>query len=233
MQAEQAARTAPGRARRQAARSRDSRMESMLAWAVVVAVHAALFWFASELLMPPPRAAADDDDPVLVWLLPAIVPAAAPMPRADAAPLSPEVPPAAAAPRARPRSSPVVVPPVQAPASDAGLTAVEIAAVAEPAATSPAPSPPASAPRAPWDAPPPAAKPFAGRSPPLPGQGAQRFRMQPPRSIAATVERIGRMFGGGGLSDCAETRKNIRDLAVLGAEAVAQEVKEERRNCGN
>ncbi|WP_206413707.1 hypothetical protein, partial [Lysobacter enzymogenes] len=98
---------------------------------------------------------------------------------------------------------------------------------------SPAPSPPASAPRAPWDAPPPAAKPFASRSPPLPGQGAQRFRMQPPRSIAATVERIGRMFGGGGLSDCAETRNNIRDLAVLGAEAVAQDVEEERRNCGN
>ncbi|QWP76679.1 hypothetical protein J5226_24400 [Lysobacter sp. K5869] len=55
--------------------------------------------------------------------------------------------------------------------------------------------------------------------------------MRPPRSIAATVEQIGRLFGGGGPSDCQETRKNIRDLAVLGAEAVAQEVEEERRNC--
>ncbi|BAV99378.1 conserved hypothetical protein [Lysobacter enzymogenes] len=233
MQAEQAARAAPGRAMRQAGRSRDSRLESMLAWAVVVAVHAALFWLASKLLMPPQRAAADDDDPVLVWLPPAMAPAGVPTPRVEAAPLSREAPPASAAPRSRPRSSPVVAPPAQAPASDTGLTAVEIAPVGEAAATLPASTPSASAPRAPWDAPPPVAKPFASRSPPLPGQGAQRFRMQPPRSIAATVERIGRMFGGGGPSDCAETRKNIRDLAVLGAEAVAQELEEERRNCGN
>lgn len=207
-----------GRGRRDAPRA--SGFDSALAWAVVLAAHAALLWLASKALMPP-RPPAAGDDLTLVWLPPP--PAAAP--RAAVAP--PSRPQSAAPPRS-PR-------PPRATASaepDSGLTVVAVAPVpqapaipAEPPATPPAPS------RAPWDQPSPSAKPFASRSPPLPGPGAQRFRMQPPRSIAATVEKIGRMFGGGGPSDCAETRKNIRDLAVLGAEAVAQEVEEERRNC--
>jgi len=228
MQAEQGtlAPSRPRRAMRQGARSRDRRWEPVLAWAVVVAVHAGLFWLASKLLMPPQRGAAGDDDPVLVWLRPP--------PRIDAVPPWRELRPVPAAQPARRRSLPAVRPPVQAP--DSGLTAVEIAPPADAAAAPTAPAssataPPEAAPRAPWDAPAPGGKPFASRSPPLPGQGAQRFRMRPPRSIAATVEGIGRLFGGGGPSDCDETRKNIRDLAVLGAEAVAQEVEEERRNC--
>lgn len=208
-----------GRGRGRGDAPRASGFDSALAWAVVVAAHAALLWLASKAVMPP-RPPAAGEPPTLVWL-----PPPADAPRAAAAP------PARARSAARPRSTP----PPRATASaepDRGPTAADTGSVielsvvpSEPPAAPPAPS------RAPWDPPLPSARPFASRSPPLPGAGAQRFRMQPPRSIAATVEKVGRMFGGGGPGDCAETRANIRDLAVLGAEAVAQEVEEERRNC--
>jgi len=207
-----------GRGRRDAPRT--GGFDSALAWAVVVAAHAALLWLASQALMPQ-RPPASGDALTLVWLPP---PAAEPP-----AAVAPPAPRAQAA--APPRSSPPRA--VAAAEPDSGLTAVEIApAAAASAVAAETSAEPAAAPsRAPWDQPAPSPKPFASRPPPLPGQGAQRFRMRPPRSIAATVERIGRLFGGGGPSDCDETRKNIRDLAVLGAEAVAQEVEEERRNC--
>lgn len=208
-----------GRGRRDAPRA--SGFDSALAWAVVVAAHAGLLWLASKALMPP-RPPAAGDELTLVWLPPppAAEPAAAvapPAPRAQVAAPSRSPPPRAVR-AAEPAAEP-----------DSGLTAVEVAPVA--AVPAVAAEPPAAPARAPWEQPPPSPKPFASRPPPLPGQGAQRFRMRPPRSIAAAVEGVGRLFGGGGPSDCDETRKNIRDLAVLGAEAVAQEVQEERRNC--
>lgn len=206
-------------------------VERWWAGAVAVALHAGLFWLASKAQMPPGRAPADDDDPVLIWLSP---PPARPLPQRE--------PPRAATASIRrspirPAPSPRPAPVAEATAAGA-LDAIAIERDEPQAATIPAPAPvsppaPASATRAPWDAPSPQPRPFASRSPPLPGQGAQRFRMRPPRSVAATVRQIGRMFGGGGPSDCEETRKNVRDLAVLGAEAVAQELEEERRNCGN
>ncbi|QQP95806.1 hypothetical protein [Lysobacter enzymogenes] len=208
-----------GRGRRDAPRT--SGFDSALAWAVVVAAHAALLWLASKALMPQ-RPPAAGDQLTLVWLPP---PPAAEPPAAVAA----------SSPRAHSAAPPRSPPPraVAAAEPDSGLTAVEIAPVAAvPAVAAETSAEPAVAPsRTPWDPPPPSPKPFASRPPPLPGQGAQRFRMRPPRSIAAAVEGVGRLFGGGGPSDCDETRKNIRDLAVLGAEAVAQEVEEERRNC--
>lgn len=206
-----------GRGRSDAPRA--SGFDSALAWVVVVAAHAALLWLASKALMPS-RPPAAGEAPTLVWLPPP--PAAAP--RAAAAP------PARVQPAVPPRSPPPRM--IASTETDSGLIAVEVAPAPEaPLVSAESPAAPPAPSRAPWDPPPSSARPFASRSPPLPGAGAQRFRMQPPRSIAATVEKIGRMFGGGGPSDCAETRENIRDLAVLGAEAVAQEVEEERRNC--
>ncbi|ROU04781.1 hypothetical protein [Lysobacter enzymogenes] len=203
-----------------------SRGESVLAWTAVLAFHAALFWLAGKALMPR-GAAVDAQALTLVWL----PPPAEPAPSAPAA-APPAPPPARAQPASRHRAPPARMAAAAAePVADTGLTAVQIGP-APPVPVAPAA---ATATRAPWDAPPspPPAKPFASRAPDLPGQGAQRFRMRPPRSIASTVEQIGLLFGGGGPSDCAETRKNIRDLAVLGADAVAQEVEEERRNCRN
>ncbi|MEI2433406.1 hypothetical protein RDV84_01545 [Lysobacter yananisis] len=222
MQAEQSTPVAP--AVRAGAAREVSRGESVLAWTAVVAFHAALFWLAGKALMPR-SAAVDAHALTLVWL----PPPAEPAPREPAA-APPVNPPARAQPASRHRAPPARIAADAAdPTTDAGLTAVAIGP-APPVPVAPA----ATATRAPWDAPPsPPAKPFARRAPDLPGQGAQRFRMRPPRSIASTVGQIGLLFGGGGPSDCAETRKNIRDLAVLGAEAVAQEVEEERRNCRN
>ncbi|SDY73973.1 hypothetical protein SAMN04487939_105279 [Lysobacter sp. yr284] len=225
MQAEQWARTAPA-VRSRAARE-VSRSESILAWTAVAAFHAALFWLAGKALMPR-SAAVDAQALTLVWL----PPAAEPAPREDAAaqPAAARAPARSALARPPPPARLPVEAAVPADEADAGLTAVDLGA-APPAPVAPAAGPAA---RAPWDAPPSApAKPFASRVPVLPGQGAQRFRMRPPRSIASTVGQIGLLFGGGGPSDCEETRKNIRELAVLGAEAVAQEVQEERRNCRN
>ncbi|WP_152566154.1 hypothetical protein [Lysobacter antibioticus] len=68
--------------------------------------------------------------------------------------------------------------------------------------------------------------------PVLPGQGARRFRMQPPNSIARTVERVGRLFGGRGEDPCLRTRDNIGELAVQGdSTALQRELEYERRLC--
>ncbi|MEH6421405.1 hypothetical protein V7787_46630 [Pseudomonas sp. CGJS7] len=194
-------------------------------------MHVGLGWFGARLLAPPPRDAGADGDPILMWL-PARTPTSVeqppmrqpsserPTPRESRRDVRPHAATATSASQPEIASN---TPPPTTPASttDTGLTAIQIDHTTLDPSTPP--------PRTPWDAP--TGKAFASDKPKLPGQGAQRFKMRPPRSIASTVQQIGRMFGGGGPSDCEETRKNIRDLAVLGAEAVAQEVAEERRNC--
>ncbi|MGH8080285.1 MAG: hypothetical protein ACREP7_06900 [Lysobacter sp.] len=210
--------------RRTLAHRRDG-AERWVAAGVVIALHAALFWFGGRLLAPPPQALDRAEDMVLVLLSP---PPRAQQPDEPVVAVRRSATTATTLPRTTPRRDPSpapsprlsesVAPPPADPAPSEGLTAIRI----DRSTLDPAPP-------TPWD--PPTSKAFASRKPSLPGQGAQRFKMQPPRSIASTVEQIGRMFGGGGPSDCDETRENIRDLAVLGAEAVAQELREERRNC--
>ncbi len=219
--------------------------ERAIAWVCVAAMHLALGWGAAEWLFVPRPAIADT--PLVLVLLPsqaAIPPVAAPSPEAVAAPMP--------ATRAKPVPAPVAT---STPASSttapdphldlnanlrpepppAGLTAVDLSPSRSAAPAPPAPPAPPVAPAAPWDAPAARAlaKPFARPPPDLPGAGHERFRMKPPVSVASVVRSVGRLFGGQGPSDCAETRANIRELAVLGAEAVAQEIEEERRNCGN
>ncbi|MGO1071883.1 hypothetical protein [Lysobacter sp. CA199] len=206
----------------------DEGIERVLAVVLVFALHAGFGWFGARLLVPSSRESEVDDDPVLVWL-PARVetPLVSERPREPLRPLPRERRQAA-----RSEAAPAIVAPQPEVASAAPRAATESPAEGLSAIVVDRSLPdPAAPPLTPWDAP--VGKAFASRKPVLPGQGAQRFKMQPPSSIASTVRRIGRMFGGGGPNDCEETRKNIRDLAVLGAEAVAQEVEEERRNCGN
>lgn len=202
------------------------RAERAAAALFVLALHAGLFWFGESLLAPLPRRADASEDPLLMLLPPPRAAQTAPPPHVQ--------PPTAAAshapyiaarqrddaPATAPASIDTPAAPSAAESEPTGLSAIRI----DPSAL-------AAPPRMPWDAP--AGKAFDSRAPALPGQGAQRFKMQAPRSIASTVKQIGRLFGGGGPDDCRETRKNIRDLAVLGADAVAQELEEERRNCRN
>lgn len=193
-------------------------MERALAWSVVAAIHALLFWGAAQL-----RVASSSDEssaPLALIYLPApqpqrALPIVEPLPRTVAPkPLSS----IAAPPRASAKTIASLQTEAESPtdaAAPTGLIAIEI---------------PPSAPRTPWDAP--TVNAFDREPPPLPGQGAQRFKMAPPRSLASTVENIGRLFGGRGEDPCARTRDNIRELGVQGDSAALQrEVDYERRYC--
>ncbi|UJB18118.1 MULTISPECIES: hypothetical protein [Lysobacter] len=221
------ARPEPSAVQRSTVPARD-RAERGAAVLFVLALHAGLFWFGESLLAPLPRMTDAGEDPLLVLLPPLRATQIAPMPHVQPPRAAPARAPRIAArqrdaaPATASASASIDMPvaPIAAEPEPTGLTAIRI----DPSAL-------AAPPRTPWDVP--AGKAFASRAPALPGQGAQRFKMQTPRSIASTVKQIGRLFGGGGPDDCQETRKNIRDLAVLGADAVAQELEEERRNCRN
>ncbi|WP_408952755.1 hypothetical protein [Lysobacter sp. Hz 25] len=207
------------------------RFERALAWTVVALVHAGLIWAALQLRRP---ADPVDSEASLTVILLRPAPASPSRPNEAVG-----TPPARDSPKkTTPRSPrPAVVPEVAAPlqitpphavpgdtaepAEATGLAAIRIDRNA---------LDPAGATRAPWDAPAPDL--LASRMPVLPGQGARRFRMQPPNSIARTVERVGRLFGGRGEDPCVRTRDNIGELAVQGDSAALQrELEYERRLC--
>ncbi|ALN79558.1 hypothetical protein [Lysobacter antibioticus] len=209
----------------------EMRFERALAWTVVALVHAGLIWAALQLRRP-----ADPVDSeaslTVIFLRPAVssssrpnealrTPPARDLPRKTTPrSLRPVFIPEPAAPL--PMTPPHAAPTASAEAVEAtGLTAIRIDRNA---------LDPAGATRAPWDAPAPDL--LASRAPVLPGQGARRFRMQPPNSIARTVERVGRLFGGRGEDPCLRTRDNIGELAVQGDSAALQrELEYERRLC--
>ncbi|MGO1000130.1 hypothetical protein [Lysobacter sp. CA196] len=209
----------------------EGRFERVLAWTVVALVHAGLIWAALQLRRP-----ADPIDSEASLTVIVLRPAASsssrpneavrtPVARALSNPATPRSP--------RPAFIPEPAAPAQAvlqhaaptdstePTEATGLTAIRIdRSRLDPAGATPAP----------WDAPAPDL--LASRAPVLPGQGARRFRMQPPNSIAATVERVGRLFGGRGEDPCLRTRDNIGELAVQGDSAALQrELAYERRLC--
>jgi len=78
-----------------------------------------------------------------------------------------------------------------------------------------------------------AADPLADRRARLPGEGAGRFRMRQPTSVASVVNGIGRMFGGGDPDEpCRENRRNIGELALDGdSAALQQQLDYEHRLC--
>lgn len=195
------------------------RVDRVLAWSMVAAVHAVLAGAALQLRTPASRNG--ESEPLAVIFLPAPAPVSLP-PVAPAATQSPDAPKpslAAASPSQAPVArapSPVTAPP------ESGLIAVQVptGSVAAPPRTT----------RAPWDEP--VADAFERRAPALPGQGAQRFTMKAPRSVAGTIDSIGAMFGGRGEDPCARTRDNIGRLGVHGDSADLQrEVEYERRHC--
>ncbi|WP_223619803.1 hypothetical protein [Lysobacter sp. ESA13C] len=207
------------------------RFERALAWTVVALVHAGLIWAALQLRRPADPV--DSEASLTVILLrPAASSPSRPNEAVRTAPArdlpkktAPRSPrpafiPEAAAPLqiAPPQAAPIAT---TEPAEATGLTAIRIDRNA---------LDPAGATRAPWDAPAPDL--LASRMPVLPGQGARRFRMQPPNSIARTVERVGRLFGGRGEDPCLRTRDNIGELAVQGdSTALQRELEYERRLC--
>lgn len=78
----------------------------------------------------------------------------------------------------------------------------------------------------------PSSDPFASRSPPLPGQNAQTFRMREPPSPARMVARIGVLFGADGKTGCSEIGNEIAGYTQAGDRAALQRAIEyERRHC--
>lgn len=55
--------------------------------------------------------------------------------------------------------------------------------------------------------------PFAKRNPPLPGRGAQRFRMREPPSPARVVAMVGVLFGADGVTGCTGIEDEIAGYA--------------------
>lgn len=185
---------------------------------MVAVSHALLVWAALQLRMPASRDG--ESEPLAVIFLAPAEPVSPP-PVARAPTRSPAAPIASVS--VAPRRTQLVRAPAPATHTpESGLSAVEVPARS--------PAAPRRAARAPWDEP--VADAFERRAPALPGQGAQRFRMKPPRSVASTIDSIGAMFGGRGEDPCARTRDNIGLLGVQGDSADLQrEVEYERRHC--
>lgn len=220
-----------------------TRVERACAWGVVALVHAGFIWVAMQWRMP--ADAVDDDAALAVIFIAAPSPAIAQQTPEPARPLKRQDPVAAPTPvpreplrrervEATRTSSPAVDPAPQDQPD--GLTAVQIdprtfdPQGVDPYAHDPRSRNPARATRTPWDTP--TADLLERRAPTLPGHATQRFKMQPPRSLANAVERFGQLFGGRGEDPCKRTRANIDGLASQGDSADLQrELEYERRYC--
>lgn len=74
--------------------------------------------------------------------------------------------------------------------------------------------------------------PFARSTPPLPGSGAQRFRLREPPSPARLVARIGIIFGADGVTGCTKIQDRVAGYANSGDRVALQAAIEyERRLC--
>jgi hypothetical protein len=74
--------------------------------------------------------------------------------------------------------------------------------------------------------------PFAKSTPPLPGGGAQRFRLREPPSPARLVARIGIIFGADGVTGCTKIQDRVAGYANSGDRVALQAALEyERRLC--
>ena len=189
--------------------------ERIVAWTVVVAVHAVLAMLLLRSPAPIRPGIVEETALEVVWV-PAVRPQS-PRTRAMASP-GPERSRAA---RKFPVGMPTPEPEAEAEAmQDTGakpLSAIFLAQARLPASDAAEQAT--------------AGDPFANRGARLPGREAHTFRMRPPPSLAERVAAVGRMFGGGD-DPCRSARDSINALSQAGDSRALQDALDyEKRFC--
>ena len=191
------------------------RIDRILAWTMVLVVHALLGWMLLSLPAPSRIPDAADSALDIVWI--AAPRAAPPRPQAPAPMARRALPREARAAKSDSHPAQTLVVDEPAPPAPSSMSAVFLRqATAMAAQESPGSF---------------RADPLAHRAARLPGREANRFRMQGSRSPAERLALIGKLFGG--VDDpCRSARDSINELSQEGDSRVLQDVLDyEQRFC--